>query len=225
MLLAIQLQPFAWSVRKPHNYKGRMTSGWMATLKAIPCSPQLALCTAILHTPSPCSLDPSTFAQSIICAESQSIPSPQVRESVGSHPSTLALSLPPSLTLIRSVSPVMLLEALIGKCPPGLACSQDPLLSTTHRPWIIFLLGLPCWEGPIAMALSFRKEGIGTPTGQEGDPGLCLRTLVSFLFWLLSRAFSIIWIFIFVLMAIILEYGFSHILKLFGILVPIFMTY
>lgn len=115
MLLAIQLQPFAWSVRKPHNYKGRMTSGWMAALKAIPCSAQLALHTDILHTPSLCSLGPSTFAQSILCAESQPVPSPQVRESVGSHPSTLALSLPPSLTLIRNVSPVMLLEALLGK--------------------------------------------------------------------------------------------------------------
>lgn len=98
MLLAIRLQPFAWSVRKPHNCKGRMTSGWVAALKAIPCSPQLTLCTAILHTPSPCSLDTSPFSQSIICAESLPIPSPQVRESVGSHPSTLALRLPPSLT-------------------------------------------------------------------------------------------------------------------------------
>lgn len=42
------------------------------------------------------------------------------------------------------------------------------------------------------MALGFRKDGIGIPTGQGDDPRLCLRTLVSFLLcWLLPRAFSV----------------------------------
>ena len=48
MLSAIQLQPFAWSVRKPHDYKVGMDAGWMLARKAIPCTPQLAPSTAIL---------------------------------------------------------------------------------------------------------------------------------------------------------------------------------
>lgn len=193
MPLAIQLQPIAWSVRKPHDYKGKRTAGWMPALKPISCSPRPAPHIASLHNPSLDSLGPSTLPQPIACIEFQPVPSSWVWESVGLHPcklSTLALSLPPCLTLIKSLSIAMLWEAILGKSyswsnlvPRTSPQHQSPIDKTPGEDLKTHAYG--------DKALSFTKRNHGTPICQGGDYGLCLRTLMSSLFcWLLSWVFS-----------------------------------
>lgn len=148
VLSALQLQPLAWSIRKSH--KEEMTAGWMPALIAIPCSPQPVPQPPSSSTPSLYSLGPCTLSQLIACVESQPVPSSRIWEPVGSHPcrlSTLAVSLLSTLTLIRSYSPVMLLEAVLGKAPPDPTRPWDPHLDT-NPPWKIPLLSSPSWEGP-----------------------------------------------------------------------------
>ena len=81
-----------------------------------------------------------------------------------------------------------MLEAVLGQSPPSPTCSQDPHLSA-NPPWV-HAPGKDLETHTHGdKALGFAKGNDGNTTGREDDHGLCLKTLMSFLFcWLLSWA-------------------------------------
>lgn len=81
---------------------------------------------------------------------------------------------------------MMLVEAILGQSPLSPACPQNLHLST-NLPWIIVLLVHPPEKDLKThthgdKALDFAKEIDGNTTGQGDDHGLCVKTLMSFLF-------------------------------------------